>query len=100
MFIKIVLIASLLQIASNNSQDQAQLLLKSGFEPPVRVTGDMSDIVGADQGTHLGWETTSAWIASSRFAYLVRRDKKLTDYMASFITETKGPFGRHRSFPG
>jgi hypothetical protein len=69
------------------------LLIKSGFELSLRVTEDMADIEGADPANHQSWENTPDWIASSRFVYLVGRDKNLTDYMASFIIQANGPSG-------
>lgn len=79
-------------VAAGTGFGGGELLLKSGFEPPVRITDDMSDIVGKDQGSELGWDDTPVWIRSSRFVYLVGRDKNLSDYMASFISEAVGPF--------
>lgn len=70
---------------------QGQLLLKSGFESSVQITKDMSDITGLDTVSGFDWDDTPAWIESSHFTYLVHRDKKLTDYMASFIETANGP---------
>ncbi len=72
---------------------QGQLLLKSGFESSVQITEDMSDITGLDTVSGFDWDDTPAWIESSRYAYLVNRDKRLTDYMASFIETAIGPHG-------
>ena len=72
---------------------QGRLLLKSGFEGEVRVTDDMADIVGGHADSSGDWEATPEWIESSRFVYLVRKDEKLTDYMASFIETMVGPDG-------
>ncbi len=72
---------------------QGQLLLKSGFEGDVRVTPDMLDITGVDPNSGCNWEATPGWIESSRFAYLVGKDKTLGDYMASSIETMTGPYG-------
>ena len=72
---------------------EGRLLLKSGFEGGVRITDDMQDIVGVDADSGFDWEATPAWIDSSRFAYLVGRDKTLGDYMASSIEKAVGPYG-------
>ena len=72
---------------------QGQLLLKSGFESSVQITEDMSDITGLDTVSGFNWDDTPAWIESSRFTYLVNRDERLTDYMASFIETAIGPHG-------
>lgn len=71
MQIKMIVVVGLLALAANALHAEGQLLLKSGFEPPVRITDDMGDIAGADQGAFKSWETTPAWIESSRFVYLV-----------------------------
>jgi len=78
---------------SGRTHAQAQLLLISGFEPSVYVKQDMSDIAGVDQVSGFDWDTSPSWIESSRFTYLVGRDKKITDYMASFIQTDVGPHG-------
>jgi hypothetical protein len=72
---------------------QGRLLLRSGFEGEVRVTDDMADIVGGHPDSAGDWEATPEWIESSRFVYLVRKDKRLSDYMASFIETMVGPHG-------
>jgi hypothetical protein len=72
---------------------QGQLLLKSGFEASASVTQNMSDITGIDHISGFDWNATPLWIESSRFVYLVNRDKKITDYMASFIETDTGPYG-------
>ena len=72
---------------------QGQLLLKSGFESSVHITEDMSDITGLDTVSGFDWDDTPAWIESSRFTYLVNRDSRLTDYVASFIETAIGPHG-------
>lgn len=79
--------------ASEPARGQGRMLLKSGFEADVRITEDMSDIVGVDPDSGYDWEATPAWIESSRFAYLVGKDKTLSDYMASSIETTIGPHG-------
>jgi hypothetical protein len=87
--VSIILLATIVNVLHGSGQ----LLLKSGFESPVRVTGDMGDLMGSDHGEFKGWDATPAWIESSRFVYLVGRDKNLSDYMKSFITQMTGPFG-------
>jgi hypothetical protein len=82
-----------LGLACGSTCGQGRLLLKSGFEGPVRVTDDMSDITGVDPDSGLNWDATPAWIESSHFVYLVGKDKKLSDYMASSIETMIGPHG-------
>ncbi len=72
---------------------QGRLLLKSGFESSVQITEDMSDITGLDRVSGFDWDKAPAWIESSRFTYLIGREKKLTDYMASYIESAIGPHG-------
>jgi len=72
---------------------QGRLLLKSGFEGAVRVTEAMTDITGVDSESGFDWDATPAWIDSSRFVYLVQKDKTLRDYMASSIETLAGPYG-------
>lgn len=88
-----IVILLLLVSVSGNTYAQGQLLLKSGFEPSVSVTSDMSDIKGVDKVSGFRWDATPSWIESSRFVYLVKRNKKITDYMASFIETDVGPYG-------
>ncbi|MFC1795261.1 DUF1961 family protein [Planctomycetota bacterium] len=49
--------------------------------------------MGIDQVSGFDWNASPSWIESSRFVYLVNRDKKITDYMASFIQTDVGPYG-------
>lgn len=86
-------ITLLICMATATLYAQGQLLLKSGFESAVQITDDMADITGLDAACGFDWDDTPAWIESSRFAYLVNRDKNLTDYMASFIENAIGPHG-------
>jgi hypothetical protein len=82
-----------LALVCGSAYGQGKLLLKSGFEGQVRVTEDMSRITGVDPQSGLSWDATPAWIKSSRFAYLVGKDKRLSDYMASSIETMVGPHG-------
>jgi hypothetical protein len=82
-----------LALAGGPTFGQGHLLLKSGFEGDVRVTQDMLDITGIDPDSGFNWDATPAWIESSRFAYLVQKDKTLSDYMASSIETIIGPHG-------
>jgi len=91
--IRMASVIGMIAIATNALHAEGQLLLRSGFEPPVRITEDMGTIVGADQGAFRSWEAAPAWIESSRFVYLVGPDKNLSDYMRSTITQSTGPFG-------
>ncbi len=79
--------------ASGLAHGQGQLLLKSGFEADVRLTDDMLDIVGVDRDSGGDWDAAPAWIESSRFAYIVNKDKVLSDYMFSLIETMIGPHG-------
>lgn len=88
-----ITILLLLASVSGSTYAQGQLLLKSGFEPSVSVTLDMSDIMGVEQVSGFRWDASPLWIESSRFVYLVNRNKKITDYMASFIETDVGPYG-------
>jgi hypothetical protein len=74
------------------AQPPGTLLLKSGFEEGVRISDDMNRILGSDVPGFV-WEKTPLW-ESSRFVYLVGRDRKLTDYMESVIERQVGPHGR------
>jgi len=60
--VSIILLATIVNVLHGSGQ----LLLKSGFESPVRVTGDMGDLMGSDHGEFKGWDATPAWIESSR----------------------------------
>jgi len=79
-------------LAGGTALGQSRLLLKSGFEGDVRVTADMLDLTGADPGSAFDWEATPGWIESSRFVYLVGKNKTLSNYMASSIETMIGPF--------
>jgi hypothetical protein len=92
-FLRNSTILLLLVLLGGSTHAQDQLLLKSGFEPSVSVTQDMSDISGVDQISGFDWDATPLWIESSRFVYLVNRNKKITDYMASLIEAGIGPYG-------
>lgn len=70
---------------------ESRLLLRSGFEPPVHISGDMRRLRGNDGNSQSGWGDSAAWIESSRFVYLVQREKDLTDFMASYIRQVQGP---------
>jgi len=92
-FLRNTTILLLLVLLGGSTHAQDQPLLKSGFEPSVAVTQDMSDISGVDQISGFDWDATPLWIESSRFVYLVNRNKKITDYMASLIETGIGPYG-------
>lgn len=89
--LKHVTILLLLGSASGQTLTEGRLLLKSGFEPPVSIIPDMSDIMGVD--IDKPWDATPSWIESSHFVYLVNRNKQITDYMASAIELDTGPYG-------
>jgi hypothetical protein len=82
-----------LALAGGPACGQGRMLLKSGFEGEVRVTPDMADLTGIDPESGYDWDATSEWIESSRFVYLVGKNKTLTDYMASSIETMIGPQG-------
>ena len=92
-FLQSITILFLIVLLSGSTHAKGQLLLKSGFEPSVSVTSDMSDITGVDQVSGYNWDSTPLWIESSRFVYLVNKNKKITDYMTSFIEKDVGPYG-------
>ena len=77
--------------ASGQGESGGVLLLKSGFEKGVRISDDMNQILGSDVPGYT-WEQTPRW-ESSRFAYLVGRDRKVTDFMESVIERQVGPRG-------
>ncbi len=87
------LILGIVAVTGSTVHAEGRLLLRSGFEPPVRVTDDMRDLTGGDGDQITDWESTPGWIESSRFVYLVSRDKNSADFMTSSITKMAGPKG-------
>lgn len=67
------------------------LLLKSGFEEGVRITDDLNAIVGSDV-PGFAWDQVPQW-ESARFAYVIGRGRKVTDFMDSLIERQVGPQG-------
>jgi hypothetical protein len=67
------------------------LLLKSGFEEGVQITEDLNAIVGSDV-PGFDWSKVPQW-ESSRFAYVIGRGRKASDFMDSLIERQIGPQG-------
>lgn len=70
-----------------------KLLLKSGFEPPVRISADMLHLLGVDPQSGCNWEVTPEWISSVRFVYSVGKSSPVSNYMYSCIETMAGPHG-------
>ena len=78
--------------SKHNENQGGILLLKSGFEEGVSISGNMAGITGTDVPGY-SWDATPAWIESSRFTYLVSRGKDISEFMKSYIEEMPGPRG-------
>jgi hypothetical protein len=71
---------------------ESTLLFQSGFEKDTYIADGMLDIHGIDKSTGFDWDATPTWIDSTRFVYLVNRDKNLSDFMETEIIEAVGPY--------
>lgn len=78
-------------MAQGGRREGGALLLKSGFESGVSVTSDLNRIVGSDVAG-FAWDKVPGW-ENSRFAYIISRDSKVTDFMDTVIEKQIGPRG-------
>jgi hypothetical protein len=94
----IVLVSAIISAWGQNQEtpmvtERAKLLLKSGFEEGVFINDEMTDICGSDV-SGFSWDATPSWISSSRFEYVVGKDKNIRNFMEAAIEPTIGPFGK------
>lgn len=80
-------------VNEKKNDPQGNLLLKSGFEEGVGISDDMMHIKGADINGYK-WDDSPAWIASSRFEYVVGKNKDIRNYMEAEIETAIGPYGQ------
>lgn len=75
----------------SQSKAGGTLLLKSGFENGVSISGDLINISGSDVAGY-SWTDVKEWVSSTRFQYIVQ-STPLQEYQESVIEKAIGPKG-------